>query len=232
VAQQAKAAIIFQDQATTEFRSFAVPLIPTIHVLYISISDTATVDVSIRDGVGSFIGVKQVTSDAVIRLGIPFTELGVNVSAISAGTVTVTYRGIVVEAIPDAIIETFILGVVEPQTFIALTQPQTPDTWKLVYQGQLTTTITSLYTVPASTQSVLSYILASNTTGSDATFELYQNGSAAANNILPPSTVVAGGYAEFTGDGPRLAAAETLQGKASTATAITLSVYAKEQATA
>lgn len=71
------------------------------------------------------------------------------------------------------------------------------ETYKVMYQGQIPNSITTLYTVPAGKTAFISFISAVNTDSSDRTFELYVGGSAAANKLTPMFTVPAGGLAEY-----------------------------------
>lgn len=101
------------------------------------------------------------------------------------------------------------------------------ETFKKLYQGQPGTSVATVYTAPASTQVIVKHMRAVNTSGSTTTIALYQDGSAAANQILPPLTLGAGEWAEFDG-AILIDAAGTLQAIAGAATAITLTVYGLE----
>jgi len=126
-------------------------------------------------------------------------------------------------------IEVFGSGAIEPQTINTTGTLVEGGTYKKLYQGQPTSSIAALYTVPVSTATRITYISVTNTTVTDRTFELYHDGSAATNNILPPSTIVAGGFAEFEG-GLLMEAADTLQGKASVSATLTVTIYGIEKA--
>jgi hypothetical protein len=73
--------------------------------------------------------------------------------------------------------------------------------YKVLAQGQLPSTIGTLYTVPASTYAVISSIHLTNETGGTVTARLAVNGTAAANTILPAASILAGGWALYGDDG-------------------------------
>lgn len=101
------------------------------------------------------------------------------------------------------------------------------ETFKKLYQGQVPATATTLYTVPAVTQTIVKHIRAVNTSGTARTIRLWHDGTADANAILPPVSLAPGEWAEF--DGSILAeAADTISGQASAATAITVTIYGLE----
>lgn len=74
------------------------------------------------------------------------------------------------------------------------------DAFKKLFQGQLATSVATLYTVPGSTQTLIKTIILDNTTGSPATATLYVDGTAAANRICS-FTIPAGGEAVWSGEG-------------------------------
>ena len=100
-------------------------------------------------------------------------------------------------------------------------------TYKVLAQGQLAAVAGAIGTVPAGRQWIIKQIRLVNSTGTDRTFALYVNGVAAANNIFPTTTLPAGVIVDDVGT-ITLNAAETLQGEASAATAITFSVFGLE----
>lgn len=59
----------------------------------------------------------------------------------------------------------------------------TTDSFKVLAQGQLPTSVTALYTVPATTQTIVKAMQLFNTTGAIVNFTLYVNGAVAANSI-------------------------------------------------
>jgi hypothetical protein len=75
------------------------------------------------------------------------------------------------------------------------------DGFDVLAQGQLPASIGTLYTVPASTIAIVKSIHLANPTGSDVTAQLNVNGTAGANVILPPVTILAGGFAVYGSDG-------------------------------
>lgn len=75
------------------------------------------------------------------------------------------------------------------------------DAFKVLAQGQLGSTAGTLYTVPASTSTIIKSIHLANPSASDVTAKLTVKGTAAANVILPAISIVAGGFAVFGSDG-------------------------------
>ena len=75
------------------------------------------------------------------------------------------------------------------------------DAFKVLAQGQLPSAIATLYTVPGSTAAIVKTIHLVNTTGGTVTAELAVKGTAAANQILPPISSLAGGFATYGDDG-------------------------------
>lgn len=59
----------------------------------------------------------------------------------------------------------------------------TTDSFKVLAQGQLPTSAAALYTVPATTQTIVKAMQLFNTTGAIVNFTLYVNGAVAANSI-------------------------------------------------
>ena len=75
------------------------------------------------------------------------------------------------------------------------------DAFKVLAQGQLPSSVGTLYTVPASTQTIVKAIHLVNGTASSVTAQLNVKGTAAANAILPAITILAGGFAVYADDG-------------------------------
>ena len=101
------------------------------------------------------------------------------------------------------------------------------ETYKKLAQGQMGTSSGTLYTVPSSTTAIIKYISLTNNTGTARTAQLFHDGTAATNSILPAVSIVAGGWAEFEGT-IIMEAADTLAGDAEAATAISYTVYGLE----
>lgn len=77
----------------------------------------------------------------------------------------------------------------------------TGDTFKVLAQGQLPSSVGTLYTVPGSTSALVKSIRLANTTGSDVTgIKFYVGGTAAANQITGTFTIPANGTASLAGD--------------------------------
>src|SRR3990172_9506753 len=78
------------------------------------------------------------------------------------------------------------------------------DAFKVLAQGQLPAAIATIYTVPAApAQAIVKAIHLVNGTGSSVTAALRVNGTLATNAILPPITILAGGFWIFSDDGLR-----------------------------
>ena len=75
------------------------------------------------------------------------------------------------------------------------------DAFKVLAQGQLPSSVGTLYTVPGSTATIVKAIHLVNGTGGIVTARLNVNGTAAANQILPPISILAGGFAVYADDG-------------------------------
>jgi len=101
------------------------------------------------------------------------------------------------------------------------------ETYKKLAQGQLPATVGTLYTVPASTTAIVKYITLTNNTAGAQTAQLFHDGTAAAQSILPAISIAAGGWAEFEGT-IIMEAADTLSGDSDAATSITYTVYGLE----
>lgn len=96
-------------------------------------------------------------------------------------------------------------------------------TSKVLFRGAATTTTTTtLYTVPASTKTVVTDIVISNTGGSAYTFTLYLAGTFFANTVsIPANSVATFGIKQV------LNATDTIQGGASN-TAVTFHISGAE----
>ena len=75
------------------------------------------------------------------------------------------------------------------------------ETFKRLYQGQPANSATTLYTAPASTQTLIKTITITNPTGSAQTITFWVAGTADTNGILPPISIDAGGFAVYDDDG-------------------------------
>ena len=102
-----------------------------------------------------------------------------------------------------------------------------PDVYKVLDQRQVPTTASGVYSVPSGTQAIVKSMRIVNTSASNATITLWQGGSSPSNMILPPTSVDAGGFAEFEGT-LTMAASTAIWAQASAATSITLTIYGLE----
>ena len=101
------------------------------------------------------------------------------------------------------------------------------DTYKRIYQGQLSTASGVVYTVPSGTQAILKSIRIVNTSANATTAKLWNGGSADSNVILPPISIDAGGFGEFDGT-LTMTAGDTLVAQAGANSSITLTIYGLE----
>jgi len=206
-----------------------LPHLPSVTLIYLIFGSTGSVNIEVKDdkSTSSFIPIRSITANALVKLAIPAATVAVNIIS-NGSTITAHYRTIVVNNVPNLAIEVFTAGSIEAQEISgSLT---VGGTFKKLYQGQPTSSVAALYTVPADTATRITYIIVTNTTGSDRTIEFYHDGSAATNNILPPSTVKAGGFAEFDGE-LLMEAADTLQGKANVSATLSVAIYGIEKST-
>jgi len=102
-----------------------------------------------------------------------------------------------------------------------------PEAFKKLYQGQVPTAQTTLYTTPALTQTVVKGMRVVNNGSQVATLALWQGGTGAAFQTLPPLALSPGEFAEFDGT-MFMAAADTLVGQASVTNTLTLTIWGVE----
>lgn len=101
------------------------------------------------------------------------------------------------------------------------------DTYKRIYQGELSTSSGVIYTVPSGTQAIIKSMRIVNTSASETTIKLWNGGSSNANVVLPPVTIDAGGFAEFDGT-LTMTSGDTLVAQAGANTALTMTIYGLE----
>ena len=104
------------------------------------------------------------------------------------------------------------------------------DTAKILAQGQVSDSAASIYNPGAGVQAIIKAIVFVNVTGSDATVEVYANGTADANIIHNEVNLVAdGGKLQFDGvmalDGD---SSDELHAVSDTASAITYTIFGAE----
>jgi hypothetical protein len=99
------------------------------------------------------------------------------------------------------------------------------DTYTLIYQGQLPSSVATLFTVPGTpTAYIIKHWSVVNHDTVERTFTLYRGGTADTNRIVPAATVVpAGGMVEWDGT-DCYGFDETFRGSASVASMLTLTV--------
>lgn len=102
------------------------------------------------------------------------------------------------------------------------------DKYTLLYQGQLPSTVGTLATIGAGKSWIIKNWVVINNDTVARSFALYRQGTAAANIITPPNTLIpAGGMAEWEGT-ITLFDAETLRGVASVASMLTITISGDE----
>lgn len=102
------------------------------------------------------------------------------------------------------------------------------DNYKVLAQGQLSNVAGVLYTVPGGGMTIISRIVLVNTDGASAhTATLYVDGTAAANEIMPATTINPAD--RITDEGRMtLGATNTIQGSADVAAKITYTIFGLE----
>lgn len=103
-------------------------------------------------------------------------------------------------------------------------------TIKPLGEGQLPSTKTALYTVPASTQAIVINIILVNETTGDLTANLYANLSGTSRRLTPVNLVIPAGQKFTMKDKVTLAAADIIEGDASAATDIDYVINGVENA--
>ena len=101
------------------------------------------------------------------------------------------------------------------------------ETFKKLAQGTVPASITALFTGVSGFHYVIKHMRFANFSGANQTLTLYQDGALSANIILPTSTILAGGWAEFEG-AILLEDTGTIRGIASTVTTLTYTIYGLE----
>jgi hypothetical protein len=102
-------------------------------------------------------------------------------------------------------------------------------THKKLASGQLGESTAAIYTVPASTTGMVKTILLHNTGSTSVSAEVNYNGSAASTKILNVNLDGAETFEYSVGHMIPLSAAETLQGKADSATTINYHIFGAEE---
>ena len=101
------------------------------------------------------------------------------------------------------------------------------ETIKKLAQTPIDATVEAIYTVPASTTTIIKHIRIVNPSGTAATVTLYHDGTTDAFMILPAATIEAGGWAEYDGV-ITMETGDTLQAKSGTDDVMTITVYGME----
>lgn len=61
------------------------------------------------------------------------------------------------------------------------------NTFKVLFRGAATTGSSTLYTVPALTKTLITSVVVTNTSGTNATFDMSLNGVQIANDVIAPA---------------------------------------------
>ena len=104
------------------------------------------------------------------------------------------------------------------------------DAYKVLYQGQLGSSVATLATVGASKSWIVKMITAVNTASGSRTFGLYVNGTGAANQVTSSSITLSANGTGFVWDGMSmtLAAGDTIAGGADAASKVTVTIFGDE----
>jgi len=104
------------------------------------------------------------------------------------------------------------------------------DNFKLLFQGQITTTAGKLYETPADHETIIKYMTVVNNHTSTLWFTLFHTTGTTytdATAIIPEATLPAGGWAEFDGI-ITMDAADIIGGDCETGSLITITIYGDE----
>jgi hypothetical protein len=210
-------------KATSSTGRFFVhlPHLPSITLLYIIFGSTGSVNIEVKDdkSISSYIPIRTITTNALVKLAIPAASVAVNITA-NGSTITAHYRTIVVNNVPNLAIEVFSAGEIEPQTIN--TNSTTIDVQKRLYgPAQPGTAAATLYTVPTAKKTTLELIHVANTTGTAATLTLSIGADAAAVRLLSGFSIPANGILTLPIT-TTLVAAEVIQGLQGTLSALTV----------
>lgn len=103
------------------------------------------------------------------------------------------------------------------------------DAFKVLYQGQLGSSVATLATVGGGKSWIIKTMTAVNNDSSARTFGIYIGGTTATKVVTPPAiSIPAGGAWEWTEIGMTLEAAQTIAGGASVASQVTVTVFGDE----
>jgi hypothetical protein len=104
------------------------------------------------------------------------------------------------------------------------------DNFKMLHQSQIGTTAGALYTVPANHETIIKGITLVNNDSEALWVTLFHTTGTTyteATKILPPITMLAGGFGEFDGT-ITMDAADIIGGDAEQASEITITIYGDE----
>jgi len=233
MAGETKAGTLHDEVTTTGRALINLPRLPSMTLFFLSLSGgTAEVKLEVSDDNVLFIPVATVTQSCMIQFAIPASIVAANITSNAGSTITITYRTVVLENIPTETL--LIYGSDGAVTRPIITPVETLiegallDQNKLI-QTQIAASPTTVFTVAAAIQAVIEHIVLVNSTGVDRIVTLWHDGSADSNMILPPTTIVAGGFGIFTGK-LSMEPADTLVADCDAATAVTLTAYGYQQA--
>lgn len=98
------------------------------------------------------------------------------------------------------------------------------ESFKLLYQGALDNSAEQIYQVASGQQVIIRHIQAVNGDEFNRTMTIWINGTDTANLFLPPSRLLAGGYASFNGT-LALEAGNSIWAEADEAGSVAVSIY-------
>jgi hypothetical protein len=98
------------------------------------------------------------------------------------------------------------------------------ESFKLLYQGTLADAPAELFLVGPGQQAIIRHMQAVNSDEFNRTMTIWVNGTAVENLFLPPSRLLAGGYASFNGS-LALEAGDSMWAEADEADKVALSIY-------
>lgn len=234
MAGETKAGTLLDAVTVTGRATIDLPRLPSMTLLFIKISGgTAAIQLEISDDRILFIPVTAVGVNAAIQFAIPASILAANVTSIAGATVTVTYRTVVLENIPEQTLLVYdgsgagdVTSLINQPPLTIVSSEGTPERKKLA-QAELLIAGAVLYTVPAAIITEIVHMRAVNTSALPASYIMWHDGTADVNMILPATTLLAGYWGEFDGL-IEMQTGDTLRASSDTDNAITLTVYGKE----
>ena len=101
------------------------------------------------------------------------------------------------------------------------------ETYKKLSQGQVAASTANIHTGISTGTTIIRHMRFVNTHNATLALTLHHDGTADTNQILPPTNIAAGGWAEFDGV-VIMEASDTLKASTGTADKITYTIYGLE----